>query len=426
MSDPKNNEPNQPESSGMQDSGKKQLQKREFGEEYRLVPVEKYSYNDPDDEVFIDVVGIIKDLWVNRRTIYLLTTMIFVIGLIIYVGSERIYYSEAQLMPESSSDLSQLGQLFQQYGTFFGIQRSVEENDIQVSMYPYIVESLPFQIELMQHEIYFGDIDRQLTIFEYFTEYYQPGFVDRAGDFIWDYTLGLPFTIWNFIKSLSSEQSQEKPSIDFSEFREFDAPKMLDSQVKKVANNVAELITITREPQTGFVSIGVSLPDAQASTEMVILVKNLLQEYVIDYRTEKAMNDLEFIEEQYEEAKENFQARQDSLATFQDQNVNLSRQSYAVIEQRLQSEYELAYSLYNTLARRLQEAKIQVQEETPVFRVHEPATVPSSASSPDPLRILGGALFVGIFLGVAFIYLRRGFIRFREEFNNKDPKPYQV
>ena len=159
---------------------------------------------------------------------------------------------------------------------------------------------------------------------------------------------------------------------------------------------------------------------------MVILVRNLLQEYVIDYRTEKAMNNLEFIEEQFEEARENFLAKQDSLAAFQDRNVDVATSRMAAVEQRLQSEYELAFTLYNTLARRLQEAKIQVQEETPVFRVHEPAIVPNTPSEPDAIRVIGGSVFVGLFLGVAFIYLRRWFGMFIQEFKRKDPKPYKV
>ncbi|WP_234571595.1 GNVR domain-containing protein [Rhodohalobacter sp. 614A] len=426
MSDINKNEPDQPESSEAGKKGKKQLQKRVPAEEYRLIPVEENSYDDSDDEVLIDVIGTLKDIWINRTIVYITTAVVFVIGLLIYFGSDRIYYSEAQLMPESSSNQSQLGQLFQQYENIFGIQRSVEENDIQVSMYPHIVESLRFQIELMQHKVYFGELEQELTIFEYFTEYYNPPFTSRITDFVWDYTIALPFTAWNFIKSLSSDSEKVQEPIDFAQFREFEAPKILDSQIKSVASTVSALITISREPQTGFVSIGVSLPDAQASTEMVILVKNLLQEYVIDYRTEKAMNNLVFIEEQFEEARVNFQAKQDSLAAFQDRNVNVATSSMAVVEQRLQSEYELAYTLYNTLARRLQEAKIQVQEQTPVFRVHEPAIVPTQPAEPDAIRILGGAIFVGLFLGVAFIYLRRWFGIFVQEFKNKDPKPYKV
>lgn len=424
MSDLKKNGPDQSDPSGMEKKDRKLLQKREYPEEYRLIPVTENEYDDSEDRVFIDVVGIFKDLWVNRKVIYITTAIIFIIGLIIYVGSEQIYYSETQLMPESSSNRSQLGQIFQQYENILGIQRNFEDNDIQVSMYPHIVESLRFQIELMQHEIYFGELDQELTIFEYFTEHYEPPLANRITDFLWNYTIGLPVTAWNSIRSFSSDDELEVPTVDFSQFREFEAPKMLDNKIRYVVANVSELITITREPQTGFVSIGVSLPDARASTEMVILVKNLLQEYVIDYRTEKSLKNLEFIEERFDEAKRNFQVRQDSLAAFQDRNVNLSMQSMAVVEQRLQSEYELAFNLYNTLARRLQEAEIQVQEETPVFRVHEPAIVPGRPSEPNALRIIGGSVFVGLFLGIAFIYLRRGFYRFIQEFKNRDPKPY--
>lgn len=423
MSDFIKNEPDRPNKGKTEKKGD-ELQKPAIKEEYRLIPVTEGGYYDSDDEVFIDLVGIFKDLWVNKRTIFTSVVIVFAIGVLIYVGSDPIYYSEAQLMPQSTSNQSQLGQLFQQYGNFFGIQRNVEENDIQVTMYPHIVESLNFQIELMQHEVYFSSLDSTLTVFDYFDEYHRPGLVDRTVDFIWNYTIALPFTIWDEINSAFSNSSSQRPEIDFSQFAEFDVPKELDSRIKRVANTVGELIIISREPQTGFVSIGVSLSDPQASTEMVILVRNLLQDYVTDYRTEKAMKNLEFIEEQYNEAKQMFQMRQDSLAEFQDRNVNLNLQSVAVVEQRLQSEYDLAFNLYTTLARRLQEAKIQVQEETPVFRVHEPAIVPSSPSEPDVLRILGGSIFVGLFFGVAAIYLRRWFSYFWQEFKNKDPKPY--
>lgn len=422
MSDLSKNEPDHPNQGKIDKEGDK-LQKSTIREEYRLIPVSETDY-DSDDKVFIDLVGLVKDLWINKKIILTSLIIVFLIGLVVYVGSDRIYYSEAQLMPQSSSNRSQLGELFQQYGNFLGIQRETEQDDIQVAMYPYIVESLNFQIELMQQEVYFSSLDTTLTVFDYFDKYHNPGVVNKTKDFIWDYTIALPVTLWNGVRSLFSDSRAERPEVDFSQFNEFDVPKELDNRVKNVANTVGGLITISREPQTGFVSIGVSLDDPHASTEMVNLVRELLQKYVTDYRTEKALSNLEFIEERYEEAKKNWQIRQDSLATFQDRNVNLNMQSAAVIEQRLQSEYELAFSLYNTLARRLQEAELQVQEDTPVFRVHEPAIIPSSPSEPNALRIFGGAIFVGLFIGVATIYLRRWFSYFREEFKNKDPKPY--
>jgi capsular polysaccharide biosynthesis protein len=395
----------------------RQIKKKDSIEEYRLVPMDAYEY---EDEQIIDIIGILKDLWNHRRFIFIVTTVCLLIGVFFYFGSERVYYSEAKLLPESSNESSQLGQIFQQAENIFGLQRRGEEEDIGVAMYPFIVESMPFQIELMQEEIYFSDLNERVTIFEYFTEHYKPSMVSRFYDFLWNITLGLPNSVMSIINSIGNGGDDAIETIDFSLFSDFNQPTSLPSNIRSVANTVTGYITIQREPQSGFINVGVSLPDRVASTEMVIVVKNLLQNYVIDYRTEKALNNLLFIEEQFEEAKRNFEMLQDSLAKFEDQNINPARQSLVIQQERLQFEVEMAFALYSNIGRRYQEAKITVQEETPVFRVHEPATIPTRPSDPKIEVILIGSLFVGIFGGIMLLYIIRGVAYFREEFEKKE------
>jgi uncharacterized protein involved in exopolysaccharide biosynthesis len=421
MPESPNEKPDKPVNNGNTDLAKSASQGPDTGEEYIMVPADAYYSN--DDREFIDIIGLLKDLWVQKGTILLVTAIFFTIGIISYVGSERIYYSETKVIPENTSPSSRVGQLFQQYESIFGIQRSGDENDISVSMYPYIVESMPFQIELMQREVYFESLGRRVSIFDYYNEYHQKSFTQAFSDNLWDFTIGLPFTIYNGLRSIGAESSS-RPEVRFSELTSFDSPVKLDNRVRTVAKTVSEMTTITREPQSGFIIIGVSMPDPVAASEMVLLIKDLLKNYVIEYRTEKSMKNLLFIQEQFREAEENFREAQDSLAEFQDRNVNIQRRSFEVIEQRLQSEYELAFDLYNTLARRLQEAKIEVQEETPVFRVQEPAIIPGTPSSPSELRTLGGSMFVGLFMGVLFIYMRRLAVSFLKNFKSKEPKPY--
>jgi len=408
---------NKKDSENPDNNSDRQIKKKDSIEEYRLVPMDAYEY---EDEQIIDIIGILKDLWNHRRFIFIVTAVCLLIGIFYYFGSERVYYSEAKLLPESSNESSQLGQIFQQAENIFGIQRRGEEEDIGVAMYPFIVESIPFQIELMQEEIYFSDLNQRITIFEYFTEHYKPSVVSRFYDFLWNITLGLPNTVMSIINSIGNGGDDAIETIDFSLFSDFNQPTSLPSNIRSVANTVTGYITIQREPQSGFINVGVSLPDRVASTEMVIAVKNLLQNYVIDYRTEKALNNLLFIEEQYEEAKRNFEMLQDSLAKFEDQNINPARQSLVIQQERLQFEVEMAFALYSNIGRRYQEAKITVQEETPVFRVHEPATIPTRPSDPKIEVILIGSLFVGIFGGIMLLYIIRGVAYFREEFEKKE------
>lgn len=394
----------------------RQIRKKDSIEEYKLVPMDAYEY---EDEQIIDIIGIFKDLWNHRRFIFIVTGICFFIGLLLYAGTERVYYSEAKLLPESSNETSQLGQIFQQAENIFGIQRQGEEEGIGVAMYPYIVESMPFQIELMQEEIYISDLGRRITIFEYFTEHYKPSAVSRFYDFLWNITLGLPSTIKNIISSIGNDED-ETEFIDFSQFNDFEQPTSLHRDIKSVANTVSGYISVQREPQSGFIIVSVALPDPFASTEMVILVKNLLKDYVIEYRTEKALSNLLFIEEQYEEAKLDYEMLQDSLAKFQDQNINPARQSLIIQQERLQFEVQMAFALYSNIGRRYQEAQITVQEETPVFRTHEPATIPTQPSQPKAERYLLGSIFVGIFGGIMILYGLRGLRYFREEFDKKE------
>jgi uncharacterized protein involved in exopolysaccharide biosynthesis len=45
-------------------------------------------------------------------------------------------------------------------------------------------------------------------------------------------------------------------------------------------------------------------------------------------------------------------------------------------EQKLQQESELTFSLFSELSKKLEESRVKVQHDTPVFQVLEPAQVP--------------------------------------------------
>lgn len=385
-------------------------------EEYRLIPVRDLEI-DEDHREIVDIIGLLKDLWEQKRTILLALLAVSLIGLVYYSTSERYYWSQASLMPEDQTSRGGLGQIFDQYRNILGVGGGgIQQGEgISVMLYPYIVESLPFKIELMQQEVYFSDVDQTLTIFDYFDQH-KP---KSAGEKIFDYTLGLPFTVAGWIRG-----ETERPPIDFSLYADFEDPKRVDYRIQHVASELDQRISIEREPQSDFILVGAAMSTPESSAKIVQIVKRQLQRYVIEYKTEKAQQDLAFVEVQYETAKARYRATQDSLAAFRDRNINLSRASVLAEEERLQSDFTLAFDLYTTLSRRLEEAKIKVQEETPAFRVHEPAIIPGSFAAPRANRIVAGSVFLGLLIGIGLIYGRRIGRNITTEFRERESKRY--
>jgi uncharacterized protein involved in exopolysaccharide biosynthesis len=81
----------------------------------------------------------------------------------------------------------------------------------------------------------------------------------------------------------------------------------------------------------------------------------------------------------------------------------------AQIEQeRLQSKYMVASSIYSEMAKQLEQAKMQVKRDTPVLTIVQPVTVPRQPSNSRAKTLviwtfLGGILGCGIVLGKNYL-----------------------
>jgi uncharacterized protein involved in exopolysaccharide biosynthesis len=75
-------------------------------------------------------------------------------------------------------------------------------------------------------------------------------------------------------------------------------------------------------------------------------------------------------------------------------------QSADIQRERIESEYKLSSTVYNELLKKFEEAKIKLQQETPVFQVLEPPVAPTLQSEPKKSIILLASAFLGFFLSV--------------------------
>lgn len=376
-------------------------------------PDREYRISTEDE---IDLMEIFFFFWDRKDTIGKVIGIFFVLGIVVVIFSRVEYEASATLLPESQSSQGGPSQLLQQYGGMFGIGGGGQNtNGISTSLYPDVIASLPYQVELINEPIYFSSLDTTLTPQEYFNNIYPPS----ALDYIKKYTLGLPNQLIGLFKS--SEGGKSPPLVDKINR---DSVISLASKQRSAAGRMKSRININQEE--GLITLTAEMPDPHASAEIGRAGIELLKEYVEEYRTQKANKELEFTREQVEQAKKRFEEAQMKLAEFRDSNVNIATARAQTREQELQSQYDLRFDIYNRLAQNLEQAKIKVQEDTPVFTTIEPFQIPTSNSKPNTGLILLASVFVGLIAGIIYVIIHKVWTELHWQIHQRDDQVVQT
>jgi len=377
--------------------------KKEKVPEIRYVPIEYMPHMDEEEEY--DLIDLIKPIWDGRITILKFVTFFLLVGIFVALFSGEEFESESILIPEiQQAQQGRAGQLLQQFGGAFGLGGGTLSDGssatIPPMVYPRIVNSLSFQAELLKKEIDFRSYGVKTTLPDFFENHYNRPITS----IILDYTVKLPFTIRAAIGS------EETTLISESDY-DLDQGLLVFTQKEiQLINDLRDRISVNIDQESGLLNVKTKLPDPRAAAEINRAVTQLLKDYVTEYRIEKARQDLEFIEEQHQNARERFQDRQMVLAEFRDQNVSLATARAQTELERLQDEKNLAFNIYNSLSQQLEQSRIKLQEQTPVFTELQRANVPTERSEPKRALLLIACIIIGLFLSVIWIYVSNFFI----------------
>jgi len=177
----------------------------------------------------------------------------------------------------------------------------------------------------------------------------------------------------------------------------------LSTTEKGMCSILRNNLTLELKSKEGYIALHAIAPEAKVAAQMALKAQKLLQEKITEYKIDKAKQNKAFIEELYKEKKLDFEKAQDRLARFRDRNLNLGSAIARTEEERLQSEYQIAFSVYNEVAKQLENAKIKVKEDTPVFAIIEPVSIPLSNSKPNKPKIIMIWVFFGAVIGLGWI-----------------------
>ena len=360
----------------------------------------EHQHQTPIEEQEIDLIELLAKLWHNRGLIIKTTVVFMVVGLMVALFSPKSYTAYCEIVPQtsSSSSTNNLSSL----AALAGIRVSNTSNTRTLSPYVYenIISSVPFRKDLMYTKFHFAEFEEPITLFDYYMnpEYNKPS----VGDYIKRYTIGLPGVILGALRGKQSEP--DSLSIDIH-------PEIttMTTKEEKCFKLIVGITEFTLDDENGYLSISASMPEPLAAAELAQAMLDNLESYVTRYKIEKVQDNLDFVEERYNEVKAELEEIQSRRAAFMDANYNLTTAAARVQQERLNTEYNITASVYTDLAAQLEQARINVKETTPVLTVIKPVTVPVKKSKPARTKImfiytfLGGVIGVGAVLAIPFI-----------------------
>jgi hypothetical protein len=105
---------------------------------------------------------------------------------------------------------------------------------------------------------------------------------------------------------------------------------------------------------------------------------NYLNTFVTNYRTEKTRKDVNFWDQRLLEAKNKYYNTQAKKAQYSDQFAapTIRFQSIDIRREKIESDYRVAFSFYQQLLQQYENAKLKVQQETPVFKTLQQPVIP--------------------------------------------------
>lgn len=346
---------------------------------------------DQEEENEIDLLELAMKLWAQRKKILIWCCVGAIVGLVVAFSIPKEYETEVKLVPEAKGGSSKLSGSLGAMASLVGLSGSSSSSAdaVNPTLYPDVVSSIPFAVGLFDVPV--ETIDGEKTSIAKFLE-------DDTKTPWWSAIMGLPMKAIGAVLGLFRDKNEDEDA-DKHELDTFQLTQKENGLVMALKKRV--LATV--DTKTGVISIEVTMQDPMVSALLADTVVARLQDYITEYRTNKARQDLKYAELLNKEAQENYYKKQQAYADYLDRNQRLILNSAKTTSERMENEATLAFNVYNQTAQQVQIAKAKVQENTPAYTILSPASVPLRPASPKKPLILVGFVFLAFVACSAWI-----------------------
>ncbi len=338
------------------------------------------------DKIRLDVL--VKFIWRSKTKFILPMFLTAIISSAIMLCIPRYYNVKVMLAPEyssgSSGGLGSLGSLAGMVGINLG---SMSSSDAIVPIfYPDVVASKDFLVDLMDVNVTSKD----------------SAFNGKYVDFLTKYQKAPFWMVWyqkvkSWVKgpAILNQAEGYKPN-----------PYMLTKVEDEIVKGMKSAIECGVDKKTDVITLSVTAQDPLVAAQMADTVQQKLQNFITEYRTKKTRNEVEYYNKLYDEAREDYLRAQQEYAEFADSHYDLVLNEYKIIEEKLENDMQMAYSVYSSATQQKVLAEAKLRERTPAFTTLQSASVPVKHAGPKRM-ITVAALTLLSFIVTTFVLLYR-------------------
>ena len=344
--------------------------------------IEKEKNVEAVEESSIDWQDLLSKAWKGKKFIITVTVVFMFLGLISALTMTRLYTSKVTLVPElgksTSSSLSSRSSMLGLGGMTMG--SSADAYHVTVS--PEVVASTPFVAKMFDMRVTDPKKGIDTTLI---------GYLSRER-----------FSIGNVIgyvtKPIFSLFSNKEEETKGNELNLFHLTKEQDRIVK----TMNKAIQVDVDKKTGETTIQVTMDNPVIAATVADTVCKHLREYIVEYRTRNAREDLENYKKIADESYQRYLKASKAYAYYQDHNRGLILNAVISEGSRLSNELQIASQLYQQMKLQAEMARGKVIDEKPVFAIIQPATVPLLPQN-SRAKVLLIWTFVGFVLSCAWV-----------------------
>ncbi|MEQ9468770.1 MAG: hypothetical protein RLN88_15275 [Ekhidna sp.] len=347
----------------------------------------------------VSIFDIFEFLLEKKKVIIRYVIGFAITGVLLSLDAGVEFTSASKILPRSDQVGTSSSDLISKFSGLGGIDISgflggVSTSGISPMLYSEVVKNNSFVFDLLYSN--FSYKNDSVSLKQFLTEEARSSILSKVPDFLYS----IPSRIFKLFGGDNTDDQSQPENTD----RYIQKYSLEDEEL---ILNIKDRILVETDTETGIMMILVDMPSPEIAAQVNKKCLQRIEAFVEEYRLGNTKGKIEYLQTQLKDAENKLNKELEILSELKDSNKAVIASDYLLRLEGQQAKYNFAFSIYAGIQQQIEQAKLSLLEEKIVIDLLEPAKVPNEKSAPRRTLIVIAFCFLGGFVGIVAIYLRK-------------------